>query len=460
MKSQGKIVRIKGHIIDVEYTGTPPDLHDILVLEQDPSVQMEVYASSTRTSFYCFSLSQTKKLYRGAIVVNTGESLKIPAGAGVLGRVIDVFGIPQDGNKPLEYTEKIPIFSKDINFDTIIVPNQIMETGIKALDFFAPILRGGKVGLFGGAGVGKTILLTEIIHNIVILNREENISVFTGVGERAREGQELHESLQKSGVLPSVALLFGQMGENPAVRFRTGTAGVALAEYFRDKLKKNVLFFIDNIFRFAQAGYELSTLMNTIPSEGGYQATLTSEMANFHERLSSTDSASITSIEAIYVPSDDITDYAVQSIFPYLDSMVVLSRSIYQEGRFPAIDLLSSTSSALNADIVGEEHYKTLISTQNLLKKALSLDRIVALVGEAELSVEDQIVYKRAKIIKNYMTQYFFVVESQSGKKGVQVNRETTVKDVKSILDGKYDDYPPDTFLYIGSLKDLTSMYG
>jgi F-type H+-transporting ATPase subunit beta len=263
MKNQGKIVRIKGHIIDIEYTGAPPDMHDILVLEQDPSVQMEVYASSSRTSFYCFSLSQTKKLYRGATVINTGESLKIPAGTGVLGRVMDVFGTPQDGDKAIEYAEKIPIFSKDINFDTIIVPNQIMETGIKALDFFAPILRGGKVGLFGGAGVGKTILLTEIIHNIVILNREDNISVFTGVGERAREGQELHESLQESGVLPSVALLFGQMGENPAVRFRTGTAGVALAEYFRDKLKKNVLFFIDNIFRFAQAGYELSTLMNT-----------------------------------------------------------------------------------------------------------------------------------------------------------------------------------------------------
>ncbi len=458
MISKGKIIRIKGHIIDIEYLGDPPALHDILILEQDPTVQMEVYASSSRSSFYCFALSQTKKLYRGATVVNTTEPLKIPAGKDILGRVIDVFGCPQDDLGALHFDQKIPIFNRDMNFDSVVVPNKVLETGIKALDFFSPILIGGKVGLFGGAGVGKTILLTEIIHNIVIDNKNDNVSIFTGVGERAREGQELHESLKESGVLPSVALLFGQMGENPAIRFRTATAGIALAEYFRDKLQKNVLFFIDNIFRFAQAGYELSTLMNTIPSEGGYQATLTSEMANFHERLGSTEKNSITSIEAVYVPSDDITDYAVQSIFPYLDSNVVLSRSIYQEGRFPAINLLASTSSALNIETVGETHAKTLIAAQNLLKKALSLDRIVALVGESELSADDQIIYKRAKILKNYMTQYFHVTESQTGKKGSRVPRTSTVNDVKSIIGGRYDDYPPDTFLYIGPLKDLTGV--
>lgn len=454
--TKGKIIRIRGHIVDVEFTNDPPAIHDMLILEHDPNVQMEVYASSSHASFYCFSFSQTNKLYRGATVINTQDSLRIPAGELVLGRVIDIFGRAEDNGPPIPTDNSIPIFRKNTPFENVIVPDKVLETGIKALDFFSPILKGGKVGIFGGAGVGKTILLTEIIHNVVGLNKEENVSVFAGVGERAREGQELHESLKESGVLPSVALIFGQMGQNPAVRFRTATAGVAISEHFRDNLGKNVLFFIDNVFRFAQAGNELSTLMNTIPSEGGYQATMESEMSNFHERLVSTEKGSITSIEAIYVPSDDLTDYAVQAIFPYLDSNIVLSRNIYQEGRFPAVNLLAATSSALNIEIVGEKHYLTLIRAQNLLKRSVSLERIVSLVGESELSPDDQVIYKRSKIIKNYMTQNFFVTEIQTGKKGVRVPVATTVNDVKRILDGFFDDYPPDTFLFIGELKDLT----
>ena len=454
MDSKGRIVSVKGHIIEVEFETKPPIAHDVLVLEKDSSVKMEVFSSSSNVTFNCISLSPTKKLHRGAVVINTGESIKIPVGTSVLGRIMDIFGRPQDGNGEISVTEYRPIFGSDVSFGEVVVPKNVLETGIKAIDFFAPILKGGKVGLFGGAGVGKTVLLTEVIHNIVILNKEKSVSVFTGVGERTREGQELYESLKETKTLAQVALIYGAMGENPTVRFRTATAGVALAEYFRDVHNKDVLFFIDNIFRFAQAGYELATLMNTIPSEGGYQATLPTEMASFHERLVSSKNGSITSIEAIYVPSDDLTDSAVQSIFPYLDSNVILSRSVYQEGRFPAIDLLSSTSSALSEEVVGVSHFKALITSQNLLKKAVSLERIVSLVGESELSPDDQKAYKRARLIRNYMTQNFFVTETQTGKKGKRIPLADTVRDVNEVLDGKYDDYPPETFLYIGSIKE------
>ena len=454
MENKGKVISVKGHIIEVEFEEKPPSIHDVVYLEKDPDVKMEVYDSTSSSTFYCISLSSTKKLYRGSIVINSGEPIKIPVGDEVLGRVIDIFSQPQDGKGKLNTIDTRPIFSQDINFEKVVVPTEVLVTGIKAIDFFAPILKGGKVGLFGGAGVGKTILLTEIIHNIVTVHKEKSVSVFTGVGERVREGQELYESLQQTGILPTTALIYGQMGENPTVRFRTATAGVALAEYFRDVKKKDVLFFIDNIFRFAQAGYELATLMNAIPSEGGYQSTLPSEMASFHERLLSTKDAAITTIEAIYVPSDDLTDYAVQSVFPYLDSNVVLSRSIYQEGRFPAIDLLSSTSSALNEETVGEKHFKLLLLAQNLLKKAVSLERIVSLVGQSELSPEDQKIYKRAELIKSYMTQNFTVTELQTGKKGRSIFLQDTVEDVGHILEGKYDDFPADTFLYIGSIRE------
>lgn len=454
MESKGKIVSVKGHIIEVEFESDAPSMHDVLVLEKDPDVKMEVYDSSSSSTFYCISLSSNKKLYRGAVVINTHEPIKIPVGNEVLGRVFDIFAKTQDGKEELAGLETRPIFAKEVNFENVVVPKEILETGIKAIDFFAPILKGGKVGLFGGAGVGKTILLTEIIHNVVTVHKEKTVSVFTGVGERVREGQELYESLGQTGILPQVALIYGAMGENPTVRFRTATAGVTLAEYFRDVQKKDVLFFIDNIFRFAQAGYELATLMNAIPSEGGYQATLPSEMASFHERLVSTKNAAITTIEAIYVPSDDLTDYAVQSVFPYLDSNVILSRSVYQEGRFPAIDLLSSTSGALNEETVGVKHFRALLEAQNLLKKAVSLERIVSLVGESELSPEDQNAYRRARLLKNYMSQTFFVTEAQTEKKGKRVPIDKTVQDVKDILDGKYDDYPPETFLYIASIKE------
>lgn len=455
METNGKIIGIKGQIIEVEFTGQPPKMHDILVLDDDDSVKMEVYMSSTSTTFYCLLLSSHIKLHRGATVVNTQEPIKIPVGPEVLGRVINIFGQPQDDKGPIHTQENRGIITKEVSFEHIETPKTVLETGIKVIDFFAPILKGGKVGLFGGAGVGKTILLTEIIHNVVILNKDKNVSVFTGVGERVREGQELYEALTDSGVMSGVSLIFGPMGENPAVRFRTAIAGVALSEYFRDTANKNVLFFIDNIFRFAQAGYELSTLMNTIPSEGGYQATLSSEMASLHERLVSTKQSSITSFEAVYVPSDDITDYGVQSVFPYLESFIILSRGVYQEGRFPAIDILSSTSSALSIIIAGQQHYKVALEAQSLLKRAYALERIVSLIGQSELSHDDQTIYKRSKILKNYMTQSFFVAESQTGRPGKYVPLAETIADVKEIIEGKRDELDPEKFLYIGGLKDI-----
>lgn len=432
-----------------------PHIHDVLVYKEDSSVKMEVYTSASPNSFYCLALTEIAPLHHGSIVVSTGQPIKIPVGSEMLGRVVDTLGEPQDGAGPINAKEYRPIIAKDVSFEHVNIPHEVMETGIKVVDFFAPIVKGGKVGLFGGAGVGKTVIISEIIHNLVILNPEKNVSVFTGVGERTREGEELFQTLKESKVMQGVSLIYGSMGENPALRFRTAFTGVTLAEYYRDVMGKDVLFFIDNIFRFAQSGYELSTLMNAIPSEGGYQATLASEMGSFHERLVSTKKNSITTFEAIYVPADDLTDSGVQAIFPYLDSGLILSRAIYQQGRFPAIDILASNSSALNPDTVGPDHYQTALEAQSLLKRATSLERIVALIGESELSSEDQTVYKRSKFLKNFMTQNFTVVENQTEKKGVFVTIKDTVADVRAILNGKVDILAPEDLLYIGTLKDV-----
>jgi F-type H+/Na+-transporting ATPase subunit beta len=450
----GKVISIKGQTIEVEFLDNKPKIYDVLTLKEDDSVKMEVYTSASPTSFFCLALTTVTKLHHGSLVVSTGQPIKVPVGPEMLGRVVDTLGEPQDGLGEINAKEHKPIISEAISFSQVNIPRDILETGIKVVDFFTPIIKGGKVGLFGGAGVGKTVIISEIIHNLVILHAKENVSVFTGVGERTREGEELFETLKESKVMQSVSLIYGSMGENAALRFRTAFTGVTIAEHFRD-IGKNVLFFIDNIYRFAQSGYELSTLMNSIPSEGGYQSTLTSEMASFHERLVSTKDNSITTFEAIYVPADDLTDSGVQAIFPYLDSGLILSRNVYQEGRFPAIDILASSSSALNPDTVGEEHYQTAIDAQALLKRATSLERIVALIGESELSTDDQTVYKRSKKLKNYMTQNFTVVENQTEKKGVYVPAKETVADVKAILEGKVDQLEPEDLLYIGTLKDV-----
>jgi F-type H+-transporting ATPase subunit beta len=452
LKGDGKVVTVNGHIAEVEFYDELPDMHQVLLIPGEPEVKLVVYASSGPATFYCQALAVPEKLFRGQEIVNSGETMSMPVGDGVLGRVVNVFGEPADGGGKITTVKRRPIYGPSPGYETASMHEEIWETGIKVIDLFCPLLKGGKMGLFGGAGVGKTLLLTEIMYN-VLTAKPGNASVFSGVGERTREGHELYESLKTRGMLKLVSLVFGPMGENAAVRFLTGLAGVTIAEDFRDN-GRDVLFLIDNVFRLAQAGNELSTLMNDIPSEDGYQATLASEMAAFHERLVSTDKGVISSIEAIYVPSDDLLDQGVQSIFPYLDSIVTLSRSVYQEGRLPAVDILSTNSSALTPFTVGEEHYNIAIQAQSILNKAESLDRMVALVGESELSPGNQLLYKRARKIKNFMTQSFFVVEEQTGRKGAYVPIKDTISGVKSIMDGNVDQVPEEKFLYIGKLEE------
>lgn len=451
----GKLVGVYGSVVEVEFLGEKPKTQDVLVSETDPTLNLQVFSSATIDSFYCIALCQPDKLNRGMRFVNTNEPLATPVGTATLSRVMNLFGEPKDGKGEILQGETRPIFGDVPDPEDIVTTLEILETGIKVVDLFAPLLKGGKTGLFGGSGVGKTVLLTEILHNVINKDKERNVSVFCGVGERTREGHELYLELEKSQVLPYVSLIFGGMGDSPSIRFLTAHAAASVAEYFRDSEQKNVLFFIDNIFRFAQAGNELSLLMNTIPSEGGYQATLISEMASIHERLVSTKSASLTTIEAIYMPADDILDQGVQSIYDYLNSSIVLSRDVYQAGRYPAIDILSSGSSALNPNIVSPLHYYVSVQAQSMLKKSESIERIVSLVGEAELSDEDRTTFQRAKKLKNYMTQSFSVTEAQTGRPGVYVPLVQTIQDVKDIMAGVYDSVSEDKFMFIGSAQDI-----
>ncbi len=452
--NKGKIISVKGQVVEVEFSAEKPSIYDVLILEGDPYVRMEVYSSSTENTMYCLSLSPVENIKRGAVVINTKEPVLFPVGDVMLGRAVDIFGRPYDELEELMTGTSWPIHRQAQEVYNISTTKELLETGIKVIDLFTPIIRGGKMGLFGGAGVGKTVLLTEIMHNVVGFEKNA-VSVFAGVGERAREGLELYQTLKNTGVLKSSTLIFGPMGENPVVRFLSAFAGATLAEYYRDVSKKDVLFFIDNVFRFTQAGSELSTLMNRLPSEDGYQATLESEVADFQERLVPSETGSISTIEAIYVPADDLLDHAVQTIFPYLESVVILSREEYQKGLLPAVDILSSTSSALDISVVGDVHYNVALKAKNLLKEAQAIERIVSLVGESELSAEDQVLYRRARKLRNFMTQSFYASETQRGKKGAYVSVKDTVSGVRSILEGRYDQLPEERFLYIGSLKDI-----
>ncbi len=452
-KNTGKIVGIRGHIVRVQFDFGQPKIHQILSGRDDGQIKMKVHSSSGKNTYYCLLLSDSEKIRRGMEVINTGEMMSMPVGDAMLGRVVDVFGNPVDGGGGIKTDVNREVFLAAPAYSEVSTHEEVWETGIKVVDMFAPLLKGGKMGLFGGAGVGKTLLLSEIMRN-VSSTKPGNAAIFAGVGERTREGQELHEELKSRGILPSVSLVFGPMGENAAVRFLTGMSGVTLAEYFRDK-KRDVLFLIDNVFRLAQAGNELATLMNTIPSEDGYQATLPSEMAAFHERLVSTTDGVISAIEAIYVPSDDLLDQGVQSIFPYLDSVVTLSRQVYQDGRLPAVDIMMCSSSALNVRVVGDLHYQTVVQAQIMLKKAEGLERMVALVGESELSPENQLLWKRVKKLRNFMTQSFHVAAEQTGRPGVFVALKDTVVGVSDIISGKFDQVPEEKFLYIGTTANI-----
>jgi F-type H+-transporting ATPase subunit beta len=449
----GNIVSIKGEIVEVEFYRNPPFIGEILTLERNPNFFLEVYKSSKENSFLCFSLSDPSKLTRGEKAIRTKKFFEIPVGKELLGRVIDISGNPLDGLPKIETKEKRPIFQNPPSYTEIIPGREIIETGIKVIDFFTPLIKGEELGIFGGAGVGKTVLLCELMHNLAFLKRK--YSVFAGLGERIREGHELYETLKKNNILPWVSLVFGQMNESASRRIKVGFVAATIAEYFRDELKKDVFFFIDNVYRFLQAGNEISMMVGEILSEDGYQPTLYSEIASLEERLVSTKNGSITSIQAIYIPADDITDSGVQAVLPYFDSVVILSREVYQESRFPAVDILASSSSAINPTILGREHYEALLEAKKILEQYKSLEQIVSIVGEAELSVENRIIYHRARKILNFMTQDLFTVEDQTGIPGKYVKKEETIEGVRAILEGKLDHVPEESFLYIGGLKDL-----
>jgi len=450
---KGKIVAVKGEIVEVEFYRSVPFIKEILVLEKNPSVFFEVCKSSRENSFYCFCLSDVSKISRGDKVERTKKFFEIPVGEELLGRVIDIFGNPLDGGAKIETKEKKEIWGSPPSYQDIVPGREIIETGIKVIDFFVPLIKGEELGIFGGAGVGKTVLLLELMHNLSFLKKE--YAVFAGIGERIREGQELYETLKKTNILPWISLVFGQMNEAATIRSKVGFVGITLAEYFRDKLKKNVFFFIDNVYRFLQAGNEISVMLEEIPSEDGYQPTLYSEISSLEERLVSTKNGAITSIQAVYVPADDITDSGVQAILPYFDSIIILSRDVYQEGRFPAVDILASSSSAINPSILGKEHYELLLEAKRVLEQYKNLEQIVTIIGETELSLENRKIYHRAKKILNFMTQNFFTAQDQTGLPGKYVPKSETIEGVKAILDGKYDKLPDEAFLFVGGLKDL-----
>ncbi|MDO8498302.1 MAG: F0F1 ATP synthase subunit beta [bacterium] len=450
---QGKIHSARGQIVEVNIESeTFPTLFEILTCPEDPSVRLEVFFQSEDVAS-CLTLSKSNKLHRGMKVMGTGSELKLPVGSSILGRVINLFGEPQDGQGAITSSTKLSIYSKTPPLNTVRGGFEILETGIKAIDFLTPFLRGGKIGFIGGAGVGKTILMTELIHNITAAH--SGVSVFAGVGERIREGQELYKRLVESQVMKNTVMILGQMNEDAAVRFRVALAAATIAEYFRDQERKDVLFFLDNMFRFVQAGNEVSTLLGTTPSEQAYQATMQTEVSNLEDRLISTDGGAITSVQTIYVPSDEITDAGVNTIMSFMDTAVVLSRSVAQLGLYPPIDINQSSSSTLSKNLLGEDHFQVLTSFQQSLDRYNKLSHIVAIVGESELSPADQQLFSRIKKVINYLTQPFFVTEAHTGRKGVFVPKATTVSDINLILVGRLDQIPAEKLMYIGALKDL-----
>jgi len=444
---------VKGQVAWVRCRREPlPRLGEILTSPKNPEVKLEVHSFGEGGKVFCLSLSPIELLVRHLPLERTGRPLTIPVGREILGRVINLFGQPLDGRGELRTLREIPISGQPPSFGLLKASEEIIETGVKAIDFFTPLLRGGKIGLVGGAGVGKTVLISELLHNIT--EKHRGVSVFAGIGERIREGHELWLELEKAGVLEKNVLLLGQMNENAAVRFRIAAAAAAVAEYFRDHEKEDVLLFVDNTFRFAQAGSEVAALLGEIPSELGYQATLESEMARFQNRLVSTVNGAITSIQTIYVPADEFADPAVTAAMSYVDSVVILSRDVAQRGHFPAIDPLRSSSTILKKEIVGSEHFETATQAIEVLNRFERLARVAAIIGEAELAPRDQLIFQRAKKLLNYLTQPFFVTEKQSARGGVFVPRQKTVRDIKLILKGEFDKVPEERFLYIGSLDE------
>ena len=452
----GRIVQVSGSVIDVQFEeGQLPKINDALTVEVSGRKRvMEVAQHIGGSMVRCIMLSGSEGMSSGMEVTATGDAIRVPVGKNVLGRMFNVLGEPIDGGEAVpEDTETLPIHRKAPGFDEISPSVEILETGIKVIDLLEPYPKGGKIGLFGGAGVGKTVLIQELIHNVAM--EHGGYSIFTGVGERSREGNDLWKEMNEAGVMDKTALVFGQMNEAPGVRMRVGLSGLTMAEYFRDEENKDVLLFIDNIFRFVQAGSEVSTLLGRMPSAVGYQPTLATEMGAMQERITSTKAGSITSVQAVYVPADDLTDPAPATTFAHLDATTVLSRKIAEQGLYPAVDPLDSTSRILEADIVGEEHYEVARKVQEILQKYAELQDIIAILGMDELSDEDKDTVYRARKIQRFLSQPTHVAEKFTGMPGVYVPVSETVKGFKAIVEGEMDEYPEAAFFNVGTIEDV-----
>jgi len=455
---EGKVIQVLGPVVDVEFEGNLPEINDALYVEfevdgKQKRVYLEVAAQIGDNIVRTIAMDLTDGLTRGTKAVWTGGPIKVPVGEAVLGRIFNVTGDVIDEGEPVPAdVERWSIHRDPPPFEEQSTKMEIFETGIKVVDLLCPYMKGGKTGLFGGAGVGKTVIIMELIHNVAY--KHSGYSVFAGVGERTREGNDLYHEMKESGVLDKVALCYGQMNEPPGCRNRVAMTGLTMAEYFRDVEGRDVLMFIDNIFRFAQAGAEMSALLGRIPSAVGYQPTLATEMGRLQERITSTKKGSITSIQAVYVPADDLTDPAPASVFAHLDATTVLNRKIAEKGIYPAVDPLDSTSRILDPQIVGEEHYKVARGVQEVLQKYKDLQDIIAILGMDELSEEDKLIVERARKIEKFLSQPFFVAKVFTGADGRYVELNKTIEGFKGILEGKYDHIPENAFYMVGDIEE------
>ncbi|MGJ9458191.1 F0F1 ATP synthase subunit beta [Oceanobacillus sp. CF4.6] len=457
--SKGHVTQVMGPVVDVKFEdGELPDIYNAIVVhnENNTDLTLEVALHLGDRSVRTIAMSSTDGVKRGAVVENLGRPISVPVGDVTLGRVFNVLGEKIDLDEPLAADVRVdPIHRAAPKFENLSTETEILETGIKVVDLLAPYIKGGKIGLFGGAGVGKTVLIQELINNIA--QEHGGISVFAGVGERTREGNDLYYEMKESGVIAKTAMVFGQMNEPPGARMRVALTGLTMAEYFRDDQGQDVLLFIDNIFRFTQAGSEVSALLGRMPSAVGYQPTLATEMGQLQERITSTDKGSVTSIQAIYVPADDYTDPAPATTFAHLDATTNLDRKLSEQGIYPAVDPLASTSRALDPEVVGDEHYRVATEVQQTLQKYKELQDIIAILGMDELGDEDKMIVSRARRIQFFLSQNFHVAEQFTGQKGSYVPVQETVAGFQEILDGKYDDLPEDAFRLVGRIEEVVA---
>ena len=456
-KNIGKVIQIIGPVLDIKFAdGKLPNLLNCIEIQnKDVKVTVEVAQHVGDNVVRCIAMNSTDGLVRGIDAVDTGKAISVPVGKETLGRIFNVLGEAVDNKPAPEGVEYWPIHREAPAFDEQESTTDILETGIKVIDLICPYSKGGKIGLFGGAGVGKTVIIMELINNIA--KQHGGLSVFSGVGERTREGNDLYNEMKESGVINKTALVYGQMNEPPGARMRVALSGLTMAEYFRDEEKQDVLLFVDNIFRFTQAGSEVSALLGRMPSAVGYQPTLATEMGALQERITSTKKGSITSVQAVYVPADDLTDPAPATTFAHLDAKVVLSRDIASLGIYPAVDPLESTSRILTPDVMGDEHYKVARDVQRILQRNKELQDIIAIMGMDEISEDDKLTVSRARKIQRFLSQPFTVAEQFNGLQGKYVPLKETVRGFKEIIEGKHDSLPESAFLYVGSIDEAVA---